>query len=65
MYAREFLRNTGQMTGDTPFDVGTVTHFKAKREKCELCVVKWDSGKTYMVRSSNLILESEKHLERV
>jgi len=65
MYAREFLRNTGQMTGEVPFDVGTVTDIKSKGEKYELCLVSWDSGRAYMVRSSNLILESEKHLERV
>jgi len=63
MYAREFLRNTGQMTGEVPFDVGTVINIKAKGEECEVCAVQWDSDRRYLVRSSNLIRESEKHLE--
>jgi len=64
-FARHFLRNTGQFTGDVPFAVGTVEAV-IDYGSFTLATIRWDNlagHKTVNVK--NLILKDRKHLELV
>lgn len=63
MFAREFLRNTGQYTGWAPFAKGVVQSTTKLNEK-QVVSVKWKDGKISKAISPNLVLASELHLEQ-
>jgi hypothetical protein len=64
-YSREFLRNTGQFTGEAPFKRGTVISVHDHRSYGPLLVhLRWD-GTTLgcNVNASNLVHADRLHLE--
>ena len=60
-YAREWLRNTGQYTGDVPFMRGVVTEIR----NGYMATVEWDIGETYPVHCANLWPAGKRYLEPV
>ena len=64
-FARHFLRNTMQHTGDVPFAVGTVEEIDDYGDY-SIVQVNWDNLEGHKsVNMNNLILADRKHLEKV
>lgn len=66
MYARAWLRSTGQLTGDVPFRRGRVVRVEGWLGKpAALATVQWD-GARYESRAlvCNLVRADRLHLER-
>jgi len=64
-YSRNWLRSTGQFTGTAPFAKGTVTALEPMGAS-QLAVIDWGKDRGELpskVLSSNLILNSNRHLE--
>ena len=63
-YSREFLRNTGQQTGDAPFATGTITGLQTLGSGLTLATIDWGNPELPdKVNVNNLILKSKIHLE--
>jgi hypothetical protein len=65
-YSRDFLRSTGQYTGTAPVAEGTVTVLQPFGQGTSLAVIDWGKDKEELpnkVLTSNLILNSNRHLE--
>lgn len=58
-YTREFCRNTGQITGDTPRDRGIVTEIKKYSDSFVLVTVEWQLDSPGKVAAANLTLTSD------
>lgn len=72
MFARSFLRSTGQLTGPEapcafgPFAAGEVREVKVlSRDMPPLVLVHWDDGSERKVLASNLVHANRRHLEPV
>lgn len=64
-YAREFLRNTGQQTGEAPFLRGVVSAVHTYGV-LKLAYVFWDGDdKEHHINIKNLVAEDRVHLEAV
>lgn len=64
-FSREFCRNTGQLTGWTPFARGKVIAVDRLSCDCIIACVAWDGGAAGTVNVKNLVREDMLHLERV
>ena len=58
-YSAQFLRNTGQLTGDVPSMTGVVKEIR----RGVMADVVWDYGETYPVLCVNLWPVDKRHLE--
>jgi len=58
-YSAQFLRNTGQLTGDVPAMTGVVEEIR----RGVLATVAWDCGETFPVLCVNLWPIDKRHLE--
>jgi len=66
MYSREFLKSSGQITGNVGFDVGIVKGIKSYGGSFVLAVIKWKLGACpTRVNVFNLVLKNRIHLESV
>lgn len=63
MYSRNWLRSTGQFTGDAAFVVGTVTGALPLVGSWRVLTVRWDDGRTTSVLDCNLIARDRVRLE--
>jgi hypothetical protein len=59
MFARGFLRSIGAVTGELPFQVGTVDRVNGR-----VVYVQWDHGGTSATLAANLVRKDRLHLER-
>lgn len=64
MYAREWLRNTGQFSGAVPFRCGKIKALQYLGDRI-LAYVHWDDGVTGNVLTVNLVRRDRRHLEPV
>jgi hypothetical protein len=53
-YSANFLRSTGQLTGEVPFLRGVVAKVEEIVPGCTLCLIHWDTGALTRVNIKNL-----------
>jgi hypothetical protein len=63
MFARGFLRATGQFTGWAPFAKGAIIRLDTIAPGFTLAKIRWDDGEISRVNIGNLVLENRLHLE--
>jgi hypothetical protein len=59
LFARAFLRSIGAVTGELPFQRGTVSRVNGR-----VVYVQWDHGGTSATLAANLVRADRLHLER-
>lgn len=65
-YARQWLRSTGQLTGDIPHAKGRIIGLSPVSAGLDIATIEWNTpGLSAKVLTSNLVREDREHLERV
>ncbi len=65
-YSREWLRSTGNITGDLPFGSGRIINIQNVGTSLALAIIEWNRQDIpTKVNVKNLIRCSERHLEKV
>lgn len=65
-YARQWLRSTGQLTGDAPLAKGRIIGLSPVSADLDIATIEWDRpGMSAKVLTSNLVREDRKQFERV
>ena len=65
-YARQWLRSTGQLTGDIPHAKGRIIGLSPVSNGLDIATIEWNTaGLSAKVLTSNLIREDRKQFERV
>jgi hypothetical protein len=65
-YARQWLRSTGQLTGDIPHAKGRIISLSPVSNGLDIATIEWDRpGLSAKVLTSNLVREDRKQFERI